>query len=882
MVLAVSAASAAAPHAVRVGPRPPVPAGSSVLGALTPTTPIDTTVVLKPRDPAALEAYATAVSTPGSALYHHYLSVSEFRQRFGPSDSQIAAVSASLRRHGLTAGGVTGNGLAIPVRANAGGLSRAFAVSLRRLKLRTGRTAFAPDQAPQVDASVAGLVQSVIGLDDVAVPHPLAVRTARPRARAAPHVVTGGPQPCGAASGSGVYTADELASAYRFSGLYGTGDQGAGQRVAIVELEPNNPSDIATYQACYGTGTSVSYFNVDGGAGAGAGSGEAAIDIEDVLGLAPQAAIDVYRAPNSLLHMYDDYNAIISGNAEKVISVSWGVCEAQEGPLAGAENALFQEAAAQGQSVFASAGDAGSSDCTDANGNPMPGAAVDDPASQPFVTGVGGTSLTSLGPPPGQSVWNGACSDGPCAGGGGVSSFWAMPSYQSGAPASLHVINPGSSGSRCGAPSGAFCREVPDVSGDADPSTGVAIFYSGNGLGWQGFGGTSIATPMFAALMALTNASSACGGVPVGFANPVLYGSAGHAYSFDFNDVTSGNNDISGLGAYGAGGGYDMASGLGSPQADQLAANICNPQVSVSNPGAQHSVVGVGVSMPVPGSDTAGYPLSYSSTGLPPGITISSAGTISGAPSAAGSYTATVRATDRRNRSGATTFTWTVDPVAVGVVNPGNRSGRVGRAFSLQMVAFDNNAGALSYSASSLPRGLAMKSNGMITGKPSSPGKFSVTVTARTGSTSGSTRFTLSIAGPTVSRASLSGVAKLHPKLAFTLSAGSGSPAVKKLQIGLPKGLGFSRSFRNGTTIRGANGKPIKGVKLKLSKGILVISLPKAVTRMRITIVRPAIGASRNLTSGVKHKKVHQVQLTLKPTDAHGFTSLVGVTLKPS
>jgi hypothetical protein len=876
LLLAVSAASAAAPRTARVGPRPPVPAGAAVVGTLQSTTPIEVTVALKPHDPAALEAYATAVSTPGSSLYHHFLSVSEFRRRFAPSDSQIAAVTASLHRHGLAPGAVTPNGLAIPVRANAGGLSRAFAISLRRLKLRTGRIAFAPDQAPQLDASVAGLVQSVLGLDNLAVPHPLAVRAARPRARAAPHVLTGGPQPCGAASGSGFYTADALASAYRFSGLYGAGDQGAGQRVAIVELERGFPSDIAADESCYGIGAPVSYFNVDGGPPPPNVSQfdglETALDVETVANLAPQAAIDVYRAPNSLLNLYDDYNAIISANAEKVISVSWGVCEAQEGSLASAENALFQEAAAQGQSVFSATGDSGSSDCTDSSGNPLPGLAVDDPASQPFVTGVGGTSMPAIGPPPSESVWNDAFG----AGGGGISSFWTMPSYQSATPG---VINSRSSGAPCGAPAGSFCREVPDVAADADPATGLAIIYDGS---WTGIGGTSAGAPTFAALTALTNASSACGGVPVGFANPVLYGSAAHVYSSDFNDITSGSNDISGSGLYPAGPGYDMASGLGSPQGDQLAANICDPQVAVGDPGPQRTVIGLGVSMTVSASDSAGYPLTFSASGLPPGMAISSAGTISGAPTAAGSYTVTVRAADSRNRSGGTTFTWTVDPVAVGVVNPGNRSGRVGKPFSLQMAAFDNNGGALAYGASGLPRGLTITANGLIGGKPSSPGRFSVTVTARTGAASGSASFTLTIAGPTVSRASLTGIRRGQPKLAFTLSAGSGSPALKKLQIGLPKGLGFTRSFASATTVYGPKGKRVNGFKLKLSKGVLVITLPKALTRMRVTIGPAAMHASRNLITAVKHKKVHQVQLTLKPTDARSFTSLVPVVLKPS
>ena len=128
-----------------------------------------------------------------------------------------------------------------------------------------------------------------------------------------------------------------------------------------------------------------------------------------------------------------------------------------------------------------------------------PTAAVDDPASQPYVTGVGGTSLASIGPRPSESVWNDGVTVG--AGGGGVSSFWTMPTYQSAAPSSLRVINSGSSGSACGASSG-DCREVPDVSADADPATGYTIYWNGGGSsdptqqeGWQVVGGTSGAAP---------------------------------------------------------------------------------------------------------------------------------------------------------------------------------------------------------------------------------------------------------------------------------------------------------------------------------------------------------------------------------------------------
>src|SRR5262249_47754541 len=147
-----------------------------------------------------------------------------------------------------------------------------------------------------------------------------------------------------------------------------------------------------------------------------------------------------------------------------VVSTSWGLCEPELPPAtAAAENTLFQEAAAQGQSVFAASGDVGAEGCyPDSNS-----AAVSDPASQPYVTGVGGTTLTTLGPPPGESAWNNHLGIPGGASGGGISRG-AMPSYQSGAPSSLNVIN--SSNPRTCGPGGiSYCREVPDVSADADP-----------------------------------------------------------------------------------------------------------------------------------------------------------------------------------------------------------------------------------------------------------------------------------------------------------------------------------------------------------------------------------------------------------------------------
>jgi subtilase family serine protease len=587
--------------ATRLGVVPRLPSGASVSGLLPEATPMNVTIALRPRDPAGLQSFATDVSTPGSSIYGQYLTPAQFAARFGPTPSQISEVQSSLRAHGLAPGPVSPNGLSIPVSATAGRVEHAFALSLARVTLPGARAAIANSVAPLLDANIAGVVQSVVGLDTLAHPRPLIQRSAVPAARphATPHVVTGGPQPCPAVQAAqatqGGFTTDQIASAYGLPGLYITGDQGAGQTIVLYELEPYDPSDVAAFQACYGTHAPILNIPVDGGAGGGPGAGEAALDIEQAIGFAHGANIVVYEGPNSTLTgpgsgYYDTWNAIVSQDRGQVVSASWGQCEALE-PVADAQalGNLFAEAAAQGQTVVTASGDEGSEGCNNPPGEgPADNAlAVDDPASQPFVTGVGGTSLESPGPRPVEQVWNNGGSflaslSGAGASGGGLSSRWRMPSYQSGAPASLHVVQGFSSSAFCGGGPG-YCRQVPDVSANSDPVTPYLIYWNGSGSdrrfprGWQGIGGTSGATPLWGAVFALANASGACQGLRIGFANPSLYNAAATSYSAAFNDISVGNNDFTGsnAGRYPGGAGYDMATGLGSPNAAGLAGAMC-------------------------------------------------------------------------------------------------------------------------------------------------------------------------------------------------------------------------------------------------------------------------------------------------------------------
>jgi hypothetical protein len=330
-------------------------------------------------------------------------------------------------------------------------------------------------------------------------------------------------------------------------------------------------------------------------------------------------------------------------------------------------------------------------------------------------------------------VWNDGTTVG--ATGGGVSSLWHMPGYQAHAPSFLHVINGNSSGANCHASSG-DCRELPDVSADGDPATGYMIYWNGSGdagptqpQGWQAVGGTSAAAPAWAALIALANASPRCAGTTIGFANPALYYAAASAYGTDFNDITSGNNDMTGLngGLYPAGAGYDMATGLGSPSATALAQSLCTDAIALSNPGPQGSTVSKAVTLQIEAADTRGAPVTYNATGLPSGLSINgSTGKITGRPNRIGRSTVTIVVADSAGTTAQTTFTWTIEgaPTVSHVSLSSVGAGRP--TLSLTVTAGRDEPGLKTISIS-LPRGLHFsKSRATVTvsGAKGKPLKF--------------------------------------------------------------------------------------------------------------------------------------------------------------
>jgi len=571
-------ASAAAPATVPVGVAGIVPSGAARIGNVPGSTQVSIDVVLNPANAAGLSRYANEVATPGSSLYHRYLAKGQFARLFGASSATISNVAAALRSLGLHPGAVAPDHLSIPVAGTAAQMESAFGITLANYRVN-GKVAFSNTSAPRLPASIAGSVEDIIGLDNTtpmrhfattSSPAKARFKTASSSSRPAGEP-TGGPQACSQlaqqASQAHSYTADKIAFAYQFSPLYKAGDFGRGVNVGIVEFgEPDSPSDISDYQQCYGTHTKVSYDKVDHFGQHGPGEGEAALDIETVIGLAPDVNIEVYQAPNTGAAPYDVYRTIVDQDKVRVISESYGLCEHDEpAKSAKAVTTLYEQAAVQGQTIVASSGDAGSEACLP-NDGVKTRLSTNFPASDPLVLGIGGTKLTKIATHPSEQVWNerkhkaSGRADPLGATGGGKSVLFGEPSWQKSFGIKSKV------------------REVPDVSADADPLTGYVIVWDGFIV--PGYGGTSAAAPVWASLLSLTDAQ--CSASPLGWVNPAIYFAFRHDKAI-LNDIgkakgSLNTNDYTGKGGghYPVGKGYDMTTGLGTPVGGKLADKLCS------------------------------------------------------------------------------------------------------------------------------------------------------------------------------------------------------------------------------------------------------------------------------------------------------------------
>ena len=590
-------------------------------------------LVLRPSGGAAMDRFLSSVYDPTSPLYHRWLARGEFVRRFAPAASDVAAARRFLSGAGLrpttspTAFIVRGIGSTARVEA-------AFNTRIDDYRSVNGTAFYVNDSAVHVPAALASSVLAVGGLTNTVRLHPRYVTTRDSALAAGKAVPSYGGGPGGSGlTPSQVSSLYHAGPAYQL-GDSGKGKGATlavfelsgftGKDIPLYEHQFFGPSENVP----------VTPVRVDGGplspvcpAGDSCGpfgpapcangcnsadySGDIEVeaDIETQIALAPKIdQVYVYNAPNDETGVtsVDEYFKIANDDLADSISTSWGLCEKDEG-LAGAEAeyVAFAQMAAQGQSMFDAAGDEGAYDCLLSSGTRA--LAIDDPTSQPFVTSVGGTSFGTFDPGtnphpayPGhpETVWNplNKCSGTTegiqgCidfgASGGGVSRFWPRPAYQHGPGVNSSLSRHAPFCSQ--ASSGQFCREAPDVSANADQYTPYTEYCTGARTttgagastcgsfsssqpapGWFGIGGTSLSSPVWSAIIAL---SDSIHGARFGTANRGLYTlfRSADAYRHDFHDITGINQTETGNGFYPTTVNYDMATGIGSPNIGAIA-----------------------------------------------------------------------------------------------------------------------------------------------------------------------------------------------------------------------------------------------------------------------------------------------------------------------
>ena len=559
-MVATSPVGATTPR-VTLAPARVLPAGAEVGGTLG-AAPLTVRVDLAPRDPAGLQAFADAVSTPGDPLYRHFIPKGVFATRFGASPSAVAAVRAWLTSLGVSSTGVK-DGLYLDATGSPVAMGRAFGTTISSVSVGSQHF-YANTSSISVPHAVATDIVAVSGLSNLKAAtaqnvgvHPATLKASSAVGAAGVQAVTGSPtSPCSTVQGyqdpvQGPFTTTDLASTYHYP-LSAT--SGAGETIALYELSSDTPSDDQGYNTCFGVSPSVTTVPVDGGPTDASGNVEVLLDTEIAASAAPGAAIDLYSGPNSDLGYLDTFSAIAHDDVAQVVSISWGSCEELSSHATlSAENTIFQQMAAQGQSAFVASGDSGSSGCSRMDGDTS--VQPSDPGAQPYVTSVGGTTLVNGTCATFKStcevVWN----DGYGIGGsGGRSNTFAAPAYQSKLKKKW--------------------REFPDVSAVASIYGGYLVYDatdSSTESPWIVVGGTSGAAPLEAAF----TADSLAGGRG-GLLNTLLYG-LGSSY---FNDITIGSNDVFSTlySQYPATPGYDMASGLGSPNWSKLAGHVRSGQ----------------------------------------------------------------------------------------------------------------------------------------------------------------------------------------------------------------------------------------------------------------------------------------------------------------
>lgn len=544
------------------------------LGRLAAGTRLTVALALPWRNSDALETLIHQLNDPADPLYKKFLTHAQFVARFAPTEADYAALESWAKANGLSVVGTTPSRSLLIVSGSRDAVEAGFHVQLNRYRLATGRVVYANDAAPELPQSIAARVASVVGLTDYPQRHPDYVLKDFSGPRANP-LVAG---EVGTGPGGGLTPAD-IRSVYNINPLYapspGPGLDGTGQTIALYEQNGYDPADIAAYAKAYGL-PAPNLTNITIGAYSGAVTdpgtqGEVTLDIELVLAVAPKANILVYefdsKSTDPNVNGVVLLTKIADDDRAQVVSESYGLAEedADFGQERIPESIVFQKMMAQGQSMLASSGD--NAAYLQIQSDPIAPTAyqisVSDPASQPLVTAVGGTTLPTAPIVGGVATYGSettwftsglpvtTAAPTPTGGGGGESKFWTKPDYQAGQGAS------------------ATMRDLPDVSLDADPNTGYSIFLASQGplslngvTGFDIVGGTSASCPLWAAFLVLVNQQRQIDSLPpIGFANPNIYTAAeGPNYGADFHDINDGSTN----GVYKAGFGFDDCTGWGS------------------------------------------------------------------------------------------------------------------------------------------------------------------------------------------------------------------------------------------------------------------------------------------------------------------------------
>lgn len=506
------------------------------LSALPATTTLKLTIGLPLRNQDALTNLLHDLYDPSSPRYRQYLTPDQFAQQFGPTEQDYQSVIAFAKAHGLTVTGTHSNRVLLDVSGPVSNVEDAFQVNLHVYHHpREPRTFFAPDTEPLVPSELP--ILDIEGLNNYILPRPKFHKEPAPSTTNAPTKVGTGPNGLG-------YMGSDFRNAY----APGVTNTGVGQSVALVEFDGFYSSDITSYEttAHLSTSTPITPVLLNGFNGKPSGTSdngaiEVSLDIEMVLSMAPGIS-DVYvyeeAYTTNVPTVNDLLDRIATDNSAKQISCSWVIY------FNSSSDSIFQQFAAQGQSFYNASGD------DDAYiGDVVP------PSDDPYITQVGGTTLTTSGaggPWSSETTWQ---EGGGSGSSGGVSPYYAMPGWQQGVNMTFNDGSPTQ-------------RNFPDVAAVANN-----VFIVAEKGVQQSVGGTSCAAPLWAGYTALVNQQATVNGQgPVGFINPAVYNiGLDSDYTSDLHDITTGNNTNSiALSEFYATNGYDLCTGLGTPNGGNL------------------------------------------------------------------------------------------------------------------------------------------------------------------------------------------------------------------------------------------------------------------------------------------------------------------------